>query len=171
VPRLSRRFDHKAQFPVNHEALLGKVRAQTPNRHEIRRFQWARPKERLIPAEALRLDVSGHELGFRLPPRRRTRRVASPSREAHASARILRDLLGARRRMRRSRGIALRRDHPLSTEAAICPGFLSKAVTMPGWHRSLRLVSPLVARAPGTGSHGTTDAAGLRGALRQAAEE
>jgi hypothetical protein len=41
--------------------------------------------------------------------------------------------------------------HPSSTEAAVCPGFLSEAVTMPGWHRSLRLVAPLVARASGTG--------------------
>jgi transposase len=41
----------------------------------------------------------------------------------------------------------------------------------PDWHRSLRVIALLVARAPGTGSHCTTDAAGLCEALRQAAEE
>ena len=34
-----------------------------------------------------------------------------------------------------------------------------------------RVIALLVTRAPGTGSHCTTDAAGLREALRQAAEE
>src|SRR5258708_37522104 len=42
---------------------------------------------------------------------------------------------------------------------------------MPGWHRSLRLVSPLVARAAGTWPHRAIDATGLREALRQTAEE
>ena len=51
------------------------------------------------------------------------------------------------------------------------PGVLSAAATVPGWHRGLRLVTPLVARAPGAGSHGAADAAGLREALRQATEE
>ena len=37
--------------------------------------------------------------------------------------------------------------------------------------RSLRVVAPLVARTPGTGSHRAVDAAGLCEALRQAAEE
>ena len=42
---------------------------------------------------------------------------------------------------------------------------------MPGWHRGLRLVSLLVARAPGTRPYRAIDAAGLREALRQTAEE
>ena len=41
---------------------------------------------------------------------------------------------------------------------------------MPDWHRGLRVIALLVTRAPGTGSHCTTDAAGLREALRQAAD-
>ena len=51
------------------------------------------------------------------------------------------------------------------------PGVLPEAATMPGWHRGLRLVAPLVARAPGTWPYRAVDAAGLREALRQAAEE
>jgi len=46
-------------------------------------------------------------------------------------------------------------------EAAFCPGVLSEAVAMSGRYRSLRLVAPLVARAPGTGSHRAVDPAGL----------
>ena len=49
--------------------------------------------------------------------------------------------------------------------------FFQKLPAMPGWHRGLRLVALLVARAPGTWSYGAADAAGLREALRQAAEE
>ena len=41
----------------------------------------------------------------------------------------------------------------------------------PGWHRGLRLVSPLVARAAGTWPYRTIDAASLREALRQTTEE
>src|SRR6202051_4307357 len=52
-----------------------------------------------------------------------------------------------------------------------CPGFLSEAATMPDWHRGLRLISPLVARTPGTRSYRSADAAGLREAVCQAAEE
>ena len=44
-------------------------------------------------------------------------------------------------------------------------------LTMPGWHRGLRLVAPLVTRASGVGSQGAVDTAGLCEALRQAAEE
>jgi transposase len=50
-------------------------------------------------------------------------------------------------------------------------GVLSEVTAMPDWHRSLRVIALLVTRAPGTGSHCTTDAAGLCEALRQAAEE
>ena len=46
-----------------------------------------------------------------------------------------------------------------------------QVTAMPDWHRSLRVIALLVTRAPGTGSHCTTDAAGLCEALRQAAEE
>jgi transposase len=42
---------------------------------------------------------------------------------------------------------------------------------MPGGHRSLCLIASLVARAQGARSHGKADAAGLREALRQTAEE
>ena len=49
--------------------------------------------------------------------------------------------------------------------------FFQKLVAMSGRYRSLRLGAPLVARAPGTGSHRAVDAAGLCEALRQAAEE
>src|SRR5471032_1672971 len=56
-------------------------------------------------------------------------------------------------------------------EAALRPGVLSEAATMPGWHRGLRLVAPLVARTPGTRSYRAINAAGLREALRQTAEE
>ena len=49
--------------------------------------------------------------------------------------------------------------------------FFEEAATMPGWHRGLRLISPLVARTPGTRSYRSADAAGLCEALRQAAEE
>src|SRR5437868_13933430 len=42
---------------------------------------------------------------------------------------------------------------------------------MPGWNRGLRLVAPLVARTSGDRSYGSADAAGLREALRQTAEE
>jgi hypothetical protein len=41
----------------------------------------------------------------------------------------------------------------------------------PGRHRGLRLVSLLVARTPGTRPYRAINAAGLREALRQAAEE
>ena len=56
-------------------------------------------------------------------------------------------------------------------EASVRSGVLSEVTAMPDWHRGLRVIALLVTRAPGTGSHCTTDAAGLREALRQAAEE
>ena len=49
--------------------------------------------------------------------------------------------------------------------------FFQKLPAVPGRHRSLRLVASLVARAQGARPHGAADAAGLREALRQAAEE
>ena len=39
--------------------------------------------------------------------------------------------------------------HPPPVEAAVCAGVLSEAASMPGWHRGLRLASPLVARTSG----------------------
>jgi transposase len=51
------------------------------------------------------------------------------------------------------------------------PGVLSEAATMPGWHRSLRLVSSLVTRASSTRPYRAINAAGLRKAIRQATEE
>ena len=56
-------------------------------------------------------------------------------------------------------------------EASLCAGVLPEANAMSGRYRSLRLVAPLVARAPGIGSYRAVDAAGLCEALRQAAEE
>src|ERR1035437_10538127 len=61
--------------------------------------------------------------------------------------------------------------YPPSIEASLCPGVLPEANAMSGRYRSLRLVAPLVARAPGTWSHRAADAAGLREALCQTAEE
>ena len=49
--------------------------------------------------------------------------------------------------------------------------FFREVTAMPDWHRGLRVIALLVTRAPGTGSHCTIDATGLREALRQAAEE
>jgi len=49
--------------------------------------------------------------------------------------------------------------------------FFEKAAALPGWHRSLCLVASLVARAPGSWSHRSPDAAGLREVLCQAAQE
>ena len=46
-----------------------------------------------------------------------------------------------------------------------------EASAMPGWHRGVRLISLLVARAPSPWSQGAADATGLREALRQATEE
>src|SRR5258706_394710 len=42
---------------------------------------------------------------------------------------------------------------------------------MPGWHRGLRLVAPLVARASSTWPYRAINAAGLRKALRQRGKE
>src|SRR6266436_5402921 len=61
--------------------------------------------------------------------------------------------------------------HPPPVEASPRPGVLSEAAAMPGWHRGLRLVAPLVARTSGDRSYRSADAAGLREALCQTAEE
>src|ERR1017187_1866690 len=50
--------------------------------------------------------------------------------------------------------------YPPSIEASLRPGVLPEANAMSGRYRSLRLVAPLVARAPGTWSHRAADAAG-----------
>ena len=47
----------------------------------------------------------------------------------------------------------------------VLPFFQKLAVSC--WHRSLRLISSLVARTAGSWSYGAPDAAGLREALRQ----
>src|SRR6476660_8061096 len=56
-------------------------------------------------------------------------------------------------------GCRWRGGHPPPVEASLRPGVLSEAATMPGWHRGLRLVSLLVARAPGTRPYRAIDAA------------
>src|SRR6476619_2663680 len=56
-------------------------------------------------------------------------------------------------------------------EEALRPGILPEAVTMPGWHRGLRVVPLLVARTPGTWPYRAINAAGLCKALRQTAED
>ena len=42
---------------------------------------------------------------------------------------------------------------------------------MPGWYRSLRVIASLVAPTQGARAYRALDAAGLREAIRQAAEE
>ena len=49
--------------------------------------------------------------------------------------------------------------------------FFAEAAAMPGRHRGLRVVTSLVARAQGARPQRAADAAGLREALRQTAEE
>src|SRR5882757_1865122 len=61
--------------------------------------------------------------------------------------------------------------HPPSAEAPLCASVLPEAADMPDRHRGLRLIAPLVARAPGARSYCTADAAGLCEALREAAQE
>ena len=46
-----------------------------------------------------------------------------------------------------------------------------EAAAVPGRDRGLRGVASLVTPTPGSGAYGTSDAAGLREALREAAEE
>src|SRR5260370_40627311 len=72
---------------------------------------------------------------------------------------------GSRRRRWRPSG------HSPPVEAPLRLGVLPEAVALSGRYRSLRLGAPLVARAPGTGSHRAVDPTGLCEALRQAAEE
>src|ERR1700730_13783965 len=50
-------------------------------------------------------------------------------------------------------------------------GILPKTSALPRWHRSLRFLTLLVARTTGAWAYGAAYAAGLRKALRQAAEE
>src|SRR3972149_10480289 len=61
--------------------------------------------------------------------------------------------------------------HPPSAEAPLRPGVLREAAAMPGWYRGLRHVESLVAPTQGARAYRALDAAGLREALRQAAEE
>src|ERR1017187_882631 len=62
-------------------------------------------------------------------------------------------------------------DHSPSVEASLRAGILPEAAAMPGWHRSVCVLSLLVARTAVARPHGSADAAGLCEALRQAAEE
>src|SRR3990172_10920200 len=61
--------------------------------------------------------------------------------------------------------------HPPSAEAPVRPVILREAAVVPRWYRGLRHVASLVARAQGAWPHRAPDAAGLREAPRQAAEE
>src|SRR5258708_21366663 len=61
--------------------------------------------------------------------------------------------------------------HPPPVEASPRAVVLLEAATMPARHRRLRLVSLLVARTPGTWPYRAINAASLREAIRQAAEE
>src|SRR6476619_7639837 len=61
--------------------------------------------------------------------------------------------------------------HPPPVEASVRPFVFPEVAAVPGRHRSLRLVAPLVARAASTWSYGTADASGLRQTLCQTAEE
>src|SRR5262245_26361905 len=56
-------------------------------------------------------------------------------------------------------------------EAPPCPSILSQAAAMPGWHRGVRIVAPLVARDRSAWPHGPLDATFLCEALRQTTEE
>src|SRR3954471_132037 len=58
-----------------------------------------------------------------------------------------------------------------AVEASVRPFVFPEVAAVPGRHRSLRLVAPLVARAASTWSYGTADASGLRQTLCQTAEE
>ena len=49
--------------------------------------------------------------------------------------------------------------------------FLCEGAAVPNWHRGMRVITLLVARAPGARSHRTADATGLRQALRQTTQE
>src|SRR5262249_36188613 len=70
---------------------------------------------------------------------------------------------------RSGRGRQCNRSPP--AQAPLRFAILPEATAVPCWHRSLRLISSLVARAAGTRAHGALDAASLREALRQATEE
>src|SRR5262245_29019947 len=57
-----------------------------------------------------------------------------------------------------------------AVEASPGHSVFPEASAMPGWHRSVRLIALLVARAPSPWSQSATDATSLREALRQATE-
>ena len=59
------------------------------------------------------------------------------------------------------------RGHSPSVEASLRPGVFREAATLLSRHRGLRLIAPLVARAPDTWPHRAADATRLREALRQ----
>jgi transposase len=58
-----------------------------------------------------------------------------------------------------------------AVEAPARLGIVPETAVMPGRYRGVCLNAPLVPRAAGVGAYGAVDAAGLRQALRQAAEE
>ena len=60
---------------------------------------------------------------------------------------------------------------PPSVEASARPSLFREAPAVPYWHRSLRIVASLGARASGGWAHRAPDTAGLREALCQATEE
>ena len=62
-------------------------------------------------------------------------------------------------------------DPPSATQATLRAELLSEAAAVSGWDRSPRLGASLVARAANTWSHCSPDAAGLREALCEAAQE
>ena len=62
-------------------------------------------------------------------------------------------------------------DHPPSAEAALRRSIFREAATVSSRDRGLRCVASLVTPTPGSGAYGTSDAAGLREALCEAAEE
>ena len=58
-----------------------------------------------------------------------------------------------------------------SVEAPLCFAVFSEGTVVPCWHRGLRFVTLLVARATGARPHRAADAAGLCEALHQETEE
>ena len=77
---------------------------------------------------------------------------------------LIDDVIGTARQLAEQKSNRLSVDYPRDLGSLLVD-------PMPDWHRSLRVIALLVTRAPGTGSHCATDAAGLCEALRQAAEE
>src|SRR4029434_3503754 len=60
---------------------------------------------------------------------------------------------------------------PPSIEASQRPGVLTESAVVPRWYGGLCDIASMVARTAGAWAYGAADAAGLREALRQAAEE